>query len=361
MTTSGNGHGVLASAALMGTGLAEVAAEFLQDTAAGTAFCPRNLLGTAMRTAAISAQGLSGLLPDSMNRQTWQELANKIVAWHGFAYADTYWPPNTGVQGLASVIQRVEAVEAYSRMWTMEGLGYHYAQLALRADPHPQNLLTADSLGGLPPNCLLPLHTGTGLALAEEALRRAGAAGLRAALDQLHQSCTLNTGASYAEVVFEPLGLVAVTIYPNLVAEIGRELGSFGGGLAAYYWHGAGRGLYFTPFHFVPGASARRRAIAAALSIPDTLEGQQNAMAGLAWAMALVNVRQPEILDHILRVHQEQIQLSDAFANGVRSAMKVWHSLRLGNSQPRQFVSTLDEPGFGTRWSSLFRFPAEAD
>jgi hypothetical protein len=52
--------------------------------------------------------------------------------------------------------------------------------------------------------------------------------------------------------------------------------------------------------------------------------GRRNAVAGLAWALTLVNIRHPEILVVFLKHHGSQITDSQALANGIRSAMTIW-------------------------------------
>lgn len=59
--------------------------------------------------------------------------------------------------------------------------------------------------------------------------------------------------------------------------------------------------------------------------------GRQNAIAGLAWALTLVNIRHPEVLAAFLQHHGTEVAKDDAFANGVCSAMVVWREVSPGD------------------------------
>ena len=65
--------------------------------------------------------------------------------------------------------------------------------------------------------------------------------------------------------------------------------------------------------------------------------GRRNAVAGLAWATTLVNMRQPEIMLHLLRQRGEQLARTDAFSNGVASACIVGWDITPGDVYIKSF------------------------
>jgi hypothetical protein len=88
--------------------------------------------------------------------------------------------------------------------------------------------------------------------------------------------------------------------------------------LAGFFWHGVGRGFYFSREHFLPVLSS------ASSSVEEEVHNcadRKSAMAGLAWAVTVVNMRQPAIMENILRRQTGQLSLADAFTNGVISSI----------------------------------------
>jgi hypothetical protein len=168
------------------------------------------------------------------------------------------------------------------------------------------------------PHVRLPLHTGAGLALAEKALRSG------ATLAAFWRGCGLAARDGYREPLFEAAGLMAATLYPSLIPELARDAAGIGEEQSGLFWHGVGRGLYFSPVGFIPLPGARDLAFRRASNGPANETGRENAMAGLAWAVALVNVRDPETMLLWIAEHAEEIARDQAFRNGVTSALIVW-------------------------------------
>ncbi len=84
-----------------------------------------------------------------------------------------------------------------------------------------------------------------------------------------------------------------------------------------------GRSLYFVPTYFVTVGGAHERALRSAIAEAPTLEDRRNAVAGLVWAVTLVNVRQPAVLRNLLRA-ADNIRMPGAVKNGIASALMVW-------------------------------------
>src|SRR5262249_30598697 len=137
------------------------------------------------------------------------------------------------------------------------------------------------------------------------------------------QLCRANSLPQYWPIAFEALGLVVRNLYPGLIAPLDRYFSNRDEDLLAYFWHGIGRGTYFLPADSLPHWSAPWQGFGTCLQAPHEL-GQRNAVAGFAWAMALVNLRQPEIVAAFLERHGTNANKDDAFANGIFSAAAVW-------------------------------------
>jgi hypothetical protein len=287
---------------------------------------PRYIIKTALDMAQQSAQVLSRLDPYADGKIAWDEFKNKVQAFSLFQFVDSALDLSPrGDRSLLELVDRAAKLGDYSSVWAIEGLGNYYANLQLRRGAFPDHLLSGNQ-SGMPSARLMPLHTGMGLALAESVLGAMSEespyeTGL---LSQFLLLCRSNSQEGYWGAVFEALGLVARNLYPHLVSSIDLYLRQNNEELLAYFWHGIGRGIYFAPTNFLPFRSAPWKAVDMCLHEPPHELGKRNAVAGLAWALSLVNIRQPEILAAFLKCHEPNMGEADAVANGICSAMMIW-------------------------------------
>jgi hypothetical protein len=325
-------------------------AEFACRIISGDALFPQNvtLLGLGMWAASAEAAGV--LLPRAAYGDAWLELANKLHAYRCFAEAATGMPC---ADGLAGAIRRLDGMDAWHRAWATEGVGYRWA-LSVMSQETPGSPLFAVAL---PRRVVIPLHTGAGLALAVEALRDAARSGSRAVAAGFWKECRQRSLEGYAEAMFEALGLVTITMYPHMAMQIDRELDDAPQNLADYFWHGVGRGSYFSPFGFIPIPAACRAAADRSHRLPKSARGRSNLLAGLAWATTLVNIRDPRVLEARARELAQWIGADGSFANGVASALIVWREIapddgsadaleayRPANSAPHLWERSFEEP-----------------
>lgn len=284
-----------------------------------------------LRVAALrmfrESVGIVGELFPGEGQTGWRELANKLEAFEWFTVAG----PRLGLaacarlQTLAEQLRRVWALEdSYTALWALEGLGRAYAQ-GEEALP-PRELLSEGRLAGLPAVVVVPLHTGSALVFAERLL-----AGLdrREARDRdlvwrWLDHCQDGCQPGYAALAVEALGLVARNLQPFRLGRLDEILADVDPVLTEYLWHGVGRGLYFAPTHLVPWSLACRRAFAKAWTEPPHEAGRRNAATGLAWALTLVNVRSPEVVEATLASWDGRPGAGEAIANGASSALLVW-------------------------------------
>jgi enamine deaminase RidA (YjgF/YER057c/UK114 family) len=186
------------------------------------------------------------------------------------------------------------------------------------------------------------LHAGLGLFLADWLLGT-GTPTLvvdsppslfRAVIERFMNLAVDNAARGYLGPVIESLGLVSRELYPALVGSVARSLREVAPDLSGYYWHGVGRALYFSRRYFVPALGTAWSSID---NDVQNTEDQNNTMAGLAWAVTLVNMRQPEIIENILWNNIRVSPLQDAFSNGVASAVLV----RQETTPEAQFIAEL--------------------
>lgn len=249
----------------------------------------RSLLRMGLESACSFAGIIEAFTPTAESRLLWRELQNKLEAFTCFSYPDQ-----------ASTSSK----DDYRQLWMVEGLGYLRGELAIRNQGHGESLI--------------PLHTGMGLAFARRSLEIASCPAEQIAM--FLELCDHHALPAYRAACYEALGLVARNLYPERIQLLAHNLPQ---NLRNVFWHGVGRGLYFLTSNLLPLARSPWPSLQMAESEPPDQIGRLNAIAGLTWAITLVNIRHPEILDLFLRCHGARLPES-ACQNGIRSARLVW-------------------------------------
>ena len=257
-------------------------------------FGPYSLTRVAFEVMQRSATVARLCWPDSDSRLACQEFENKLQAFRLFEYVDAAFSASAP---LPELIAQVTTLEPFHSVWAMEGLGHFATESVWRSNGEPLSLLTDERLLE---RSLVPLHAGMGLSLANHVLARHAAYNRDERVPQTLQEfmtlCQRNTKVGYLGATYEALGLVARNLYPQLVRLIDRQLAELDEKLLGYFWHGVGRALYFAPTSFVPCVNANQRALERAEREPPHELGRRNALAGLAWALTLINIRQPQVM-----------------------------------------------------------------
>jgi hypothetical protein len=299
-------------------------------------------------------------IPGPFSRTAWTEFRNKVAAFRLFAEADRLAGMGTaGSYRLSDFVPAVEALGPFSGLWVTEGVGYYHAANALEADPTAHDLLAPAAVEGVPSRWLIPLHTGMGLAMAGHHLWNGGGRGPwadpRRGVESFLARCRASTLEGYTGTCAEALGLMALNIRQDLVPAIDRELVARGGDLADRFWHGYGRALYFAATNFLPCTSLLWPSVRRAIREPPHPSGRANALAGLAWALTLVNIRDPEVIAMFLARQGHDAPELDALANGIQSAVVVWVDWDPGSDYVRSFCAYGPPGGLADRWAKAAR------
>jgi hypothetical protein len=251
-------------------------------------------------------------------------------------------------------------------VWATEGIGHYHAETVWAAKGVPHGLLQGAIAKSVPEKSLAALHAGIGLSLANRVLgtvrtqwrERQPTVDLPGALMQFVALCRDNSTEGYVGAAYEALGLVARNLYPHMVGQIHNHLSEMGEHMTKYFWHGVGRAIYFAPTNYLPLGNPSHRAVEMARSEPPDEQSRCNALAGLAWAQFLVNLRQPEIVESLL--HEWSALESEAFVNGVSSAAVIWRDSTAVDAhldllcRHRPDISL---PGRAERWAKLVETP----
>lgn len=337
------------SSSMMTLGARQLAAVFGENTS-------RQAMGAALRLLGQSAEVAGMALPGEAGLE-WRELANKLEAFDGFQEAGLVGARlgRSGVR-LEEQVRRASGLGVYRALWATEGLGYAHARTAWSGPP-PRRLL-AD--GGWPDRAAIPLHTGAALAFAGWLLDQREERG-PADLERWLTLWEDNALSGLRDLSVEALGLMARNLYPHRMERLAESLRAIDPALDEPFWHGVGRGLYFAPTHVLPWSGAIGRAFEKAWREPPHEPGRLNATAGLAWALALVNFRHPEVLADILERWGAEIGSAEAFANGVAAAVLIWGDA-VGRDRHLEAFLDYRPEGFRdqvARWHELVLAPCE--
>jgi hypothetical protein len=288
-----------------------------------------DILSAALK-AAVPALGWVNtlLLPQRERAVAYDEFMNKwqVIEWVADTGSLLDLSSASGVP-LAELVERAYGLEPFPALWAVEGLGNYYAESAWQQNGVPRGLLSSEETGRLPGKSLTMLHAGMGLAFARRCLRtvstRSGSSEIDDMLERFVALCRENSRAGYAGCALESLGLVTETLYPEMVSAVDRRLSEIVGDVVSYFWHGFGRAVYFSPGNFLPICGSPWRAVEMSWQTPPHDLGRLNALAGVAWAVTLVNMRNPEVLESLLSRHAALLSQSGAFCDGVRSSLIV--------------------------------------
>lgn len=293
------------------------------------AFYPRRIMRTSLNMIWLSAEALRLLSPGRNSHVVWQEFKNKLQAFDLFENVDSILNLPAGDETpLTKLVEKVRTLDHYSAVWATEGLGHYYTETYWERFGTPKNLLRNANTDVLPGTSLTALHAGMGLSLANRLLQTIKTPGsqneVRRVIEKFIECCRHNSRSGYVEVAYEALGLVTRNLYSHLVQVVDRQLREIDKNLVGYFWHGVGRAIYFAPTNFLPFNSSPWRAVELAQREAAHEIGRLNALAGFVWAMTLVNIYQPEILETLLRRHQSELSQNAALSNGVSSAIMIW-------------------------------------
>ncbi|NTV03923.1 radical SAM protein, partial [bacterium] len=226
---------------------------------------------------------------------------------------------------LAEVVAKAYALGSFPALWAVEGIGHDYVEARKHRGESLTDLLTSSEVADLPDGSLTMLHAGIGLGLAEIALDdlRPDAAPekMDAALRQFLADCTSSSRKGYVGCALESLGLVTRHFYGHsMVLAVDKRLEGIDEAMRGFFWHGVGRAVYFSPDNMVPGLSSPWPAVDMCDRLAPHDLARDNMVAGVAWGMTMVNLKQPVVLEALLHKHAAFAD-SAAFSNGVASSI----------------------------------------
>lgn len=252
------------------------------------------------------------------------------------------------------------------RFWALEGLGHDFVKGYLEAGLTPRALLRHAAVRELADGDLAALHGGLGLAVADFIAgglhRHAGTARFEASLARFVELCRENAAAeTHAEVALEALGLVASVFHAPLRPGLERALPPRPR-LSRLYWHGAGRGAYFSGSQLVPGYGSFARAVEKTAERAPDASSRQDAWSGLGYAFAMVSSEQPAVLAAGLRDLEPELEASSDLTIGLGTGIAGALAMQRLLGHPRRAARMLEQAAESMPiglWTALLAEPDE--
>jgi len=312
---------------LIGDEIQRALVDLAFDTLTLRAFTPRYISRLTSNIVAQSQDTLGLFTSAETARLAWQELKNNYEVFNLVAKVSSLL--NIPAEGKdfdpIKAIEKAYALGEYPDLWAVEGLGHDYAMTFFpqwgKGQP-VRGILTDGRARDLPEKSLTMMHAGLGMAFAQQLMNRVApyspASDIRNVLREFFTLVKNNSRRGYEGAAYESLGLLTRMWHSQMVNIVDQQIGEVEPEAVAYFWHGAGRVHYFLPTYFVPGLFSPWLAIER--EAPHEL-ALLNMTAGLAWALTIVNVRQPKIMENFLKYHSHQVAQPRAFSNGVMSTL----------------------------------------
>jgi len=314
-------------------------------------------------------------IPAGDSLLAWQEFQNKLAVFllvPGIS-AQLQLPEQPPYPPLQEAVERAYALDPYSALWAVEGLGHWYGDTFWERHEMPHRLLTDARVNDLTDESLLMLHAGIGLSFAQHYLKTVNhlspIVDIRQALQEIIRLCQENSRPGYEGAALESLGLTTRSATftgdarPDVMVQIvGQQLAEIAPDVLGYFWHGVGRGIYFLPINILPFYGSIWHAYEMVRREAADECAWRNALAGLAWGVTMVNIRQPAIVANLLQQHGEELSENAAFSYGVASSLMMRYDTTPDASfiMPfYQYQPDATDPRLVWLWNRLVRQPAQ--
>ena len=280
-----------------------------------------------------SARLMGGFMPGRDLFCDWRELDNKFEAFRLFQYADRELKLPVDRVPIEEAVGEALTLDAFRAIWIIEGIGYIKGTAASASR---EGLLSEGAGSRLPDRAMISLHAGMGTAFAERLI-----AGLRSnptteevspTVERFVELCQNNCRPGWEDACIEPLGLVVRCLYPHLLAPVSAAMDGLSPALRKLFWHGVGRSLYFVPTNFLPIPGAHERMMKGAVAEAGRADDRRQLLAGLIWAVTLVNLPQPAVIRSLVPVCA-RLGGQAEFTNGLISALLAWRHMAPGDAR----------------------------
>jgi hypothetical protein len=229
--------------------------------------------------------------------------------------------PKSGPFDLAHFMEKAYGIGDFENIWSVEGLGHVYSQRTWNGKDDDEGIMIKGQAAHMPDKSLCMMHAGLGLCLAESLMKQltpdSSTKEVERVLKAFIKLCENNSRPGYVGCALESLGLVTRCFNYPMTDLVQRVLADVDGIAWEFFWRGAGRALYFSPGHmlqplFSPWIAAEQEA-------PND-RAHNILKAGISWPTNIVNMRQPEIFEDLIRRRGAEEEKAGTILHGVAAS-----------------------------------------
>jgi hypothetical protein len=222
------------------------------------------------------------------------------------------------------IVEKCYALGQFPALWALEGTGKDIAEWHMNRNENPTGIMQDIQLDPKWDGAWLMLHAGQGMQFAKyyvDRMKTRSDAEIEHAVKRAVVLCRANSRPGYFGAAMESLGLVSRFMGDKAYChKVNQVLLSYAPDCRGYFWRGCGRAIYFHPLNFFPRLLAPNGAINMAKREAPDPEALENLMAGIAWAMTVVNMVTPEVMEWALANHDDYFSGSPGYFSGVISS-----------------------------------------
>jgi hypothetical protein len=323
-TTENQFGDLLFAAYLIGDDTQRALAQLAYDMLTFRAFTPGYVANVTSAVVQQSETTFNTFSSPKNISLAWQELRNNFEVFNLVKNVGQllHIPAGTEQFDLLKLVDQAYALGQFSDLWAVEGLGHDYTMTFWNGGKPLHGIMYEGQAAALPDKSLTMMHAGMGLAFAEQLMNTvtpySSPTEIRGVLQKFVTLVKQNARPGYAGASYESLGLVTRFWHQQMVPFVNQFMPDVDQEAVSFFWHGVGRALYFYPLFFVPGLLSPWLAVER--EPPDEM-ARLNMVAGLTWAMTLVNARQPEIMEKFITGAGAGESKDPGFTNGVMSSL----------------------------------------
>src|SRR6266571_4686427 len=229
--------------------------------------------------------------------------------------------PKSGAFDLAHFMDKAYGIGDFENIWSVEGLGHVYSQRTWSGREDAEGILIEGQAAHMPEKSLTMMHAGLGLCLAESLMKQltpdSSVSETERVLKTFIKLCKNNSRQGYVGCALESLGLVTRCFNYPMVDLVQRVLADVDETAWEFFWRGAGRALYFSPGHMVQPLFSPW--IAAEQEAPND-RAHKILRAGITWPTNIVNMRQPEIFEDLIKRRGSMEENEGTIRHGVAAS-----------------------------------------
>jgi len=253
-----------------------------------------------------------------------------------------------GKTPLQEIVEKCYALGNFPALWAVEGAGKDIAEWHMARNPNPQRILIDAHLDPKWDGAWLMLHAGIGLGFAKyyyDHMKEATDDALRHVVKETVRLCRENSRPGYYGAAIESLGLVTRFMQnTGICLRVHYILEQEAPDSVGYYWRGMGRSAYFHPINFMPGFIRPARSIRICEKQAPNPYLKECMLSGVAWALTVVNMTDPRVMEWVLTNHDDYFSGSAGFFNGVTSSVVMRYDTTPGEPLIERFRNHQPDP-----------------